>query len=294
MDKLLQPFPSSFCAPDHDASVFVAASGEIRSQVLTKMHRHDFYELVWLWQGDCIFFSDFEHYSLKTGTLIFISPGQLHDYCVEKDFCRLFIFGFRPSLLPKVAHHLVNLLPFDDTQQAPVLEIPAALHPHIEQLYTTARERFRGKLLGWDTIVASYLQTVLAEAAYTMPKEQLEQAVSAPTQLTKAFQSALEKHYRYNKQVQDFADMLGVTSNHLVKTVRETTSKTPKQLIQNRLLLESKRLLIHTPYPVGQIGDMLGFPDSTTFARWFKKLSLQTPSIFRQHSPFTDKLSSVK
>jgi len=45
MDELLQPFPTSFAK---GGNIFVAASGEIHGRD-SNMHRHDFYELVWLW-----------------------------------------------------------------------------------------------------------------------------------------------------------------------------------------------------------------------------------------------------
>ena len=284
MDELLQPFPNSFAK---GCDLFIAASGEIRGGGITKMHRHDFYELVWLREGACTFFSDFHFYPATQGDLIFISPGQLHDYVVPEGHCRLLILGFRPTVLPVVAHHLIHILPFDDTNRPPVLNLPPEEKPALEQLFWLARRHFAAKTAGWDTLVTSYLHTILTEAAYLIPESFRDQTANASVQITRAFQQAVEKHYRHNRQVQDYAEMLGVTSNYLVKTVRLTTRTTPKQMLQNRLLLEAKRLLVHTPHPVNQISNLLAFADSTTFARWFKKLSDQTPSHFRQQSLFT-------
>ncbi|MEM7344675.1 MAG: AraC family transcriptional regulator [Chloroflexota bacterium] len=286
-DELLQPFPTSFASPTggNDANIFVAQSGEIGRNQSSKMHRHDFYELVWLSEGSCTFFSDFNHYPLETGCLIFISPGQLHEYLVDQGYCRILLFGFRPNLLPTVAHHLVNILPFDDTNRNPTLTIPADRQAQFLHLFTTALAHFDDRVLGWESLATAYLHTTLTEAAYLLPPGIVEQAASAPVQLTRIFQQAVEKHYRHHRQVQAYADMLGVTSNHLVKTVRETTQTTPKRILQDRLLLEAKRLLVHTPYGVTQISQMLAFPDNTTFARWFKKLAEQTPSQFRNQTP---------
>ena len=278
MDELLQPFPNSF---SRGADIFIAASGEITRDSPDHMHRHNFYELVWIRDGSCTFFSDFEYYSVEEGTLLFISPGQLHDYVIDGDPCRLYIFGFQPTLLPAVAHHMLNVLPFDDTRRNPTLVIPPERKPIFVQLYAAAHGRFDEQKPGWDTIITSYLQTILTEAAYLMPQEIIDQATKASVQLTREFQHELELNYIQLRQVQDYADKLGVTSNYLVKTVRETTSMTPKQMLQNRLVLEAKRLLVHTPYSVSQIGDLLEFPSNTTFSRWFRKTTAQSPSEFR-------------
>ncbi|MEM7110931.1 MAG: AraC family transcriptional regulator [Chloroflexota bacterium] len=282
MGERLQPFPANYA---RDADMFVAMSGELASDQLDWLHRHDFYELVWLWHGRCTFFSDFNRYRLEEGTLIFISPGQLHDYIITESFIRLLIIGFRPNILPAVAPHLTNILPFDDTERSPILPISAAQKPIFAQLFETAHARFDARVAGWKPIVTTYLQTILTEAAYLMPPEFMEQATTANVQLTRAFQQNVERHYRTQQKVQDYAAMLGVTTNHLVKTVRQTTSMTPKQMLQGRLLLEAKRLLVHTPYPVSQISELLHFANNSTFSRWFKNQTNQSPTQFRQISP---------
>ena len=71
------------------------------------------------------------------------------------------------------------------------------------------------------------------------------------------------------------------TTNHLVKAVRETTGETPKQMLQKRLLLEAKRLLVHSQATVNEIGLRLHFNDATTFSRWFRHLTQTTPTQFR-------------
>ncbi|MEM8861074.1 MAG: AraC family transcriptional regulator [Chloroflexota bacterium] len=290
MDNLLQPFPKSF---SRGTEIFLAASGELTGRDLDHMHRHNFYELVLLREGQCTFFSDFEYYPAQQGTLIFISPGQLHDYIVEGDPCKLYIFGFQPTILPTVAHHMLNVLPFDDTHRNPVLNVPDEVNSDFLRLFSSAHSRFDGQCLGWDSIITSYLHTILTEAAYLMPQEIIDQSTKASVQLTREFQHELELHYIGLRQVQDYADKLGVTSNYLVKTVRETTSMTPKQMLQNRLLLEAKRLLVHTPYSVSQISDLLQFPSNTTFSRWFRKTASQSPSDFRI-TALSDQLLTAK
>ena len=282
MDELLQPFPATFASPSGDADVFVAASGEMGAKQIDRMHRHDFYELVLVWRGDCAFFSDFEQFDAPQGTIIFISPGQLHDYVIDEGVVRLLIFGFRPNLLPTVAAHLNHYLPFDDTEREPILLISAEYQPTFEQLFTTAHRRFDNRAEGWEAIVTTYLQTILTEAAWQMPAHIVTQSASAGVRLTRDFQRAVERNYREQQQVQAYAAMLGVTTNHLVKTVRKTTHMTPKQMLQARLLLEAKRLLAHTPYPVRQIGELLQFSDASSFSRWFKLQSRLTPSQFRK------------
>ena len=42
----------------------------------TEVHRHDFFALVWLLQGQARLFVDFQYYNIKKGTLVCIAPGR--------------------------------------------------------------------------------------------------------------------------------------------------------------------------------------------------------------------------
>ena len=58
--------------------------------------------------------------------------------------------------------------------------------------------------------------------------------------------------------------------------------KTPKEIINDRILLEAKRLLVHTQLSIKEIGQDLGFDDPAYFVRYFKKNSALTPVEFRE------------
>jgi AraC-like DNA-binding protein len=54
-----------------------------------------------------------------------------------------------------------------------------------------------------------------------------------------------------------------------------------KGCIDNRVLLEAKRLLVHTDLPAGAIGQRLGFPEATVFTKFFRRHTGLTPTGFR-------------
>jgi AraC-like DNA-binding protein len=54
-----------------------------------------------------------------------------------------------------------------------------------------------------------------------------------------------------------------------------------KRFIDDRILLEAKRLLIHTDLIAASIGQRLGFPRATAFTSFFRQHTSQTPGEFR-------------
>jgi AraC-like DNA-binding protein len=57
--------------------------------------------------------------------------------------------------------------------------------------------------------------------------------------------------------------------------------KSPQQFIQERRILEAKRLLLYSLKPVKEIAYELGFEDIQTFSRFFKKIEKISPSDFK-------------
>ncbi len=100
--------------------------------------------------------------------------------------------------------------------------------------------------------------------------------------LTQQFQQLVDRIYADSKNVSDYAEQLNVTPNYLTTTVKQITGKTAKNIIQERIFLESKTMLTFTDLDIAQIGFQLNFQEPTHFTRFFKKFSGTTPNKFRQ------------
>jgi AraC family transcriptional regulator, transcriptional activator of pobA len=59
--------------------------------------------------------------------------------------------------------------------------------------------------------------------------------------------------------------------------------KTAADLIDDHILLESKRYLLASSNQVNQIAYRLGYDDVSYFIRFFKKHTGHTPEMFRQN-----------
>ena len=95
------------------------------------------------------------------------------------------------------------------------------------------------------------------------------------------FKNLLEEHFKDIKSVERFASMMSVSEKKLNKSTHLILGKSPKELIDERVILEAKRLLAHTGNSIKEIGFELGFEETTNFIKYFKKHVSKTPIEFR-------------
>ncbi|RCG25885.1 AraC family transcriptional regulator [Sphaerisporangium album] len=95
------------------------------------------------------------------------------------------------------------------------------------------------------------------------------------------FQSAVEQDFTRSHRVEDYATRLGYSVRTLARASQAGAGVGAKGYIDNRVLLEAKRLLVHTDLPAGAIGQRLGFPEATVFTKFFRRHTGRTPTDFR-------------
>ena len=114
--------------------------------------------------------------------------------------------------------------------------------------------------------------------------------ISASTRISALFLELLERQFPIDenhptiklRSASEFADQLNVHVNHLNRSVKEITGKTTTQLLSERLLQESKSMLLRSNWNVSEIAFALGFSEVTHFNNFFKKHSGQSPTKFRK------------
>lgn len=99
--------------------------------------------------------------------------------------------------------------------------------------------------------------------------------------VTKAFKELLEQNFITAKRPTEYAQQLNISSPYLNECVKNTTGHSVSYHIQQRIILEAKRLLYHSDKSVKEIATELGYDDYPYFSRLFTKVSGMSALAFR-------------
>ncbi|TDC69710.1 AraC family transcriptional regulator [Actinomadura sp. GC306] len=111
---------------------------------------------------------------------------------------------------------------------------------------------------------------------------------AADSEVFLRFQQAVGEDYATSHRVADYAARLGYSVRTLTRATRTAAGCGAKRFIDDRILLEAKRLLSHTDLPPSAVGDRLGFTRPTAFSAFFQQRTGLCPTAFRARSRGTD------
>jgi AraC family transcriptional activator of pobA len=109
---------------------------------------------------------------------------------------------------------------------------------------------------------------------------------AAPTtarsaQHVQAFQRLVEAHFRERRELNFYADSLGLSMTQLHRVCRQALGQAPLAVIHQRLQLEAERELVYTQLSIKEIAWLLGFQDPAYFTRFFTQRTGVSPQRYR-------------
>ena len=254
-------------------------------KVHTVPHRPDFYQIIWIQEGKATYEVDFNLINLTRNSLLFIPKNGVNLFD-KNDIYEGRIIAFTDNFFCKEQedmNFLNTTILFHDLYEIshinsePSNEIFSELFEFMYKEYNSSNDKFH-----YD-ILRNYLHLFLLQSEREKRKQGFKEIKpGADLSYLMLFKEVLEKRFKKYRSINRYASELSIPVNRLNKASFQTIGKSPKQLIDERILLEAKRLLAHSTLSIKEIAFELGFDEPTNFIKYFRKHNHITPAEFRQ------------
>lgn len=248
-------------------------------------HRHDFYNVLIITQGRGIHSIDFVDYEVEPCTVFFLTPGQVHYWDLEPGTRGYSIFFETSFFSLDQPLRKLKQFPFFHGANAPYLRLDCDQHEFVSSLIGQMQQELDQEQDRYEDVLRSFLEIFLIKLSRFYHSSS-DEAYSSPylLQQVSRYENLVEEYFIQYKSVQDYADMMAVTAKNLNAICKKAIGKTAGSIIKERVMLEAKRLLMHSELSVNKIVAELNFKDPSYFVRFFRKNEGITPEQFRKNA----------
>lgn len=248
--------------------------------------RVQFHLLLLVQQGHSPHWVDFRSVRLQAGDLLWLQPGQVQQWQLHERLQGWLLLVQPEAMLAARARagREASWLAMDEW-------------PCHSTLASGSARRLQHHLAGLAQDVAAWRQQAAPQQAREAAaighallavllslSGELAAAAQPPStrsaRLVRQAQRWMEQHLGQLTSARRLASDLGCSESTLNRAILSERGQTAKELLDERALLEAKRLLVQGEHRVAAIAETLGFAEPTHLVRFFKRLTGTTPAAY--------------
>lgn len=229
------------------------------------------HSLIYITSGEAIMSIGSDTYKIFKGQCFIVPAGQVFSFR-HRDVNKGYLCNFHDdSVVGKFGKNtLLRDFEFLKPWANPCITLSTDTSKHVEQLFKRILRAYGQHGLTNPDIIQSNFIALLCELKEAY-KAVATNAQTHAVVLTNRFRELLFKNLRTHHRVSDYATFLHISPNHLNKTVKAVTGKSPTKWIDEAIVLEAKVLLHQSDLSIAAVAEDVGFLDPSYFSRLFKK-----------------------
>ena len=260
----------------------------VKTDDIFKPSLRDFHVIFWFKKGTGTYYIDFEKHTFQPGTIALIPRDQVNYFePFDKNEVEIQSVVFNPDFIYRkdddirhlfnftVASHIdgIQILTVED-EEAPYLEMISTNMLNVYQTWNDNQQK--------SNAFYHWLSLFLISCKRLRSAHATDQKMDDRSLLLLRFSELLEKHFKTEFKVDFYINEMNISIKGLANLTKDRFKLSPKAVIDQRRVLEIKRLLRATNTPVKNIAYDMGFDEPTNMVKYFKKHTGFTPRAFRE------------
>lgn len=259
-----------------------------------KMHIHshaDFSELVIVLDGTANHIVNSEKYFIKKGDVFVINRNTFHGYeeAVNFKICNIM---YKPNQLYRIGNDLKNSLGYQslfviepslakEYNFKSKLQLNLSDYEKVKDIIFEMIHEYEDKTQGYQTMLYSHFMglVVFLSRKYDFNSSGLKDNLIS---IAKAV-SYIENHFQENINLNDLAEIAGLSVRHFNRIFKENYKTTPISYILRLRIQYACLLLRKSKSRISDIAYESGFDDSNYFTRQFKSIIGCSPKDYRSN-----------
>lgn len=221
-------------------------------------------------------------YTARKDEMLFVQAGQVFSF-VPGNVSTGYLCNFHNDILiSKFSQNaLLQQFEFLRVWGNPYVQLDKQTSQFVLHLFKRLLVEYSANGTANPDIIQPYFITLLCEVNRVY-KPLFGQQNAPAINIINRFKELLFANIKEQQRVADFAALLNISPNHLNKTVKTVTGKSPVQWISEAIVAEAKILLCQSDLSISEIATEVGLEDQSYFTRLFKKHENITPTVFRK------------
>lgn len=276
--------------PQHKASQYTdfgvllrrIASSENNPAPVTYAHQDDYYIFGLVERGGGCGIIDFKELHLSSGDVFLIQPGQVHHFVISESAEGWLLFAdssfvgeAEKCIFDKFAL-FASSFRIDEQLRNELAQIASLLANRMDYITDKLTKATARRLT--ETFIG-----IVAEAVLDINLQQTKHS-HRQMEIVLSFRRLLADHLATSRQPSYYASLLNISTVYLNEVVKGVTGMNATLYIKNEVVLQAKRLLVHTNLAVKEISDRLGIDDYAYFSRLFTQATGISPTLFRERN----------
>lgn len=239
---------------------------------------HKELEIVYIKNGEHIYFVDDKKYVLKEGDVIFIEPYRVH-YNLRNEATDIAHFGFNFDL------SVIDCEQISDSLESGLFTINKIINDEdISKFLFEIYDIYNSKPLMWEIAVRGKLMLLfhtIFNKGYITKAEAADDAANLG--FSKKIYDFVANNYSNKKtSSKELSEELFMSHGHFCRRFKNVFGMTFQNFLTNCRVEKASILLLETDLPVAQISKICGFTSCSYFCKCFKKVLDTSPLFYRQ------------
>ncbi len=237
-------------------------------------HRHDYFEIILVKEGEGEQFIDFTKTELKANDIYVVYPGQIH--LLNRNSAQGLLIQFHKSIFDfifPIKHHNLYF-------QHSNIRLSQEAFEHIYSLTEIISNLCQVKNLSTLSIhkAYSYLEIILI----TLIEHSNQTFEMDDSIFVSKFLSLISEHTKEKRKVSDYAEMMSYSTDKLTTLCKKCLGKAPLKLIHEELMIEIRRMMVVSNLSLKEISFELNFDSTANFSAFIKNATGLTPKELQE------------